>query len=64
VEKTLKVKFWIELGSEYVEQILDIDVPKNYTEEDIKEAYNEWIWDVLSGAWEVVKEESQAKALD
>jgi hypothetical protein len=54
VEKTLKVKFWIELGSEYVEQILDIKVPENYTEEDVKAAYNEWVWEVLSGAWEVV----------
>jgi len=63
VEKTLKVKFWIELGSEYVEQILDIEVPINYTEEDVKAAYNEWVWEILSGAWEVVKEESQAKTL-
>ena len=59
MEKTLKVKFWIELGSEYVEQILDIEVPINYTEEDVKAAYKEWFWEILSGAWDVVKEESQ-----
>ena len=57
----VKVKFWIEMGRENIEQILDIELPTNYTEQDLKEEYESWVWDQVSGAWEVLDEKNQSE---
>jgi len=58
----VKVKFWVELGSATVEQFVDVELPENYTEQDMRTEYESWVWDQITGAWEVLEEKTQGKS--
>lgn len=53
----MKVKFMVGVGYSGCNKEEEIELPDDYTEEDIEKELNEWIWDYIDSGYEVIEDE-------
>ena len=50
----MKVKFSVSTGFVGSEKKVIVEVPNNWTDEQIQEYYNEWMWESIYAGWKKV----------
>ena len=48
----MKVKFTIDTGYVGVEWEEDVDLPANFTDDEIQDAYDDWLREQIDANWE------------
>ena len=57
----MKVKFYLGIGYANAEHIEEVELPDDYTEQDIQEEFDDWVNNWIDSGWQIIDEENEAQ---
>lgn len=55
----MKVEFYLGISFVGAEHVEEVELPDDYTEQDIQEELNDWVNNWLDCGWQIIDEESE-----
>lgn len=55
----MKVEFYLGIGYANAEYVEEVELPDDYTEQDIQEEFDDWVNNWIYSGWQIIDEESE-----
>ena len=57
----MKVEFYLGIGYANAEHVEEVELPDDYTEQDIQEEFDDWVNNWIDSGWQIIEEESEVE---